>query len=177
MAQPAERKESLPTLELLEQTPIVIEKILYIATQEQLHWKPAMDRWSISEVLAHLVEVERVFRERARKMVEEENPVLESYDQNAAYQAGKYSVGKASEHLRDFCHERDRSVSWLRYLPAKAAARTARHSKIGAITLNQLLHEWAFHDLGHIRQISELLRARAFYPKMGGFQRYYTVKP
>ena len=177
MAQLAEKRESLPTLDLLEQTPIIIEKILYSATQEQLHWKPAMDRWSISEVLAHLVDIERVFHERARKMVEEENPALEAYDQNVAYQAGKYSGGKAVEHLHEFCHERDRSVSWLRYLPVKVATRTARHSEIGAITLDQLLHEWAFHDLGHIRQISELLRARAFFPRMGGFQRYYTVKP
>jgi len=175
--QPAEKKELLPALELLEQTPIIIEKMLYAASQEQLHWKPAMDRWSIGEVLAHLVEVERVFHERARKMVEEENPALESYDQNAAYAAGNYSGGKARDLLRDFCHERDRSVSWLRYLSPSVVARTARHSELGPITLDHLLHEWAFHDLGHVRQIAELFRSRAFYPRMGGFQRYYTVKP
>lgn len=173
----AAEKQVLPALELLEQTPIIIEKILYSATQEQLRWKPAPDRWSISEVLAHLVDVERVFRERARRMVEEENPFLESYDQNASYAAGKYSSGTAAEHLRDFCHERDRAVSWLRYLSPALVARTAQHAELGAITLGQLLHEWAFHDLGHVRQISEIFRARAFYPKMGGFQRYYTVKP
>jgi hypothetical protein len=173
----ASEKQALPALELLEQTPIIIEKILYSATQEQLHWKPAPDRWSISEVLAHLVEVERVFRERARRMVEENNPSLDSYDQNAAYAAGKYSSGTAAENLRDFCHERDCSVSWLRYLSPALVARTALHSELGPITLGHLIHEWAFHDLGHVRQISELFRARAFYPKMGGFQRYYTLKP
>ncbi len=26
------------------------------------------------------------------------------------------------------------------------------------------MNEWAFHDLGHIRQIAELYRAHAFYP-------------
>ena len=177
MAQSVEKQETLPALELLEQTPIIVEKILYSATQEQLHWKPAPDRWSISEVLAHLVEVEGVFRERARKMVEENDPVLETYDQDAAYAAGKYSAGKASEHLHQFCHERDRTISWLRYLPPKVAARTGRHSEIGPITLDQFLHDWACHDLGHIRQIAELFRARAFYPKMGPFQRYHTLKP
>jgi len=162
---------------VLEQSPIIIEKILYAATPDELHWKPAADRWSIGEVLAHLVDVETVFRKRAKLMVEQENPPLEACDQNAAYAAGKYSSGRAQEHLRQFCHERDLSISWLRYLPAKALPRTGQHSELGRITVSELLHEWAFHDLGHIRQIAELYRARAFYPRMGGFQKYYTVKP
>lgn len=171
------KEELLPGVSVLEQSPIIIEKILYEATPDELHWKPAPDRWSISEVLAHLVEVETVFRKRAQLMVEKDSPALESYDQNAAYAAGKYSSGRAQEHLRQFCHERDLSISWLRYVPAKALPRTAQHSELGRITLSDLLHEWAFHDLGHIRQIAELYRARAFYPRMGGFQKYYTVKP
>jgi hypothetical protein len=170
-------KELLPGFELLEQTPIIIEKILIAAGRDSLHWKPAENRWSISEVLAHLADVETVFLRRAKAMVEEENPRLEAYDQNAAYAAGMYSAGNAIEHLHKFCHERDRSLSWLRYLPPTAAIRRGQHSEIGPITLGQLLHEWAFHDLGHIRQISELYRAHAFYPRMGEFRRYYTVHP
>jgi len=168
--------ETLPGFEVLEQTPIIIEKILLAASPDALHWKPAPDRWSIGEVLAHLAEVETVFFRRARRMVEESDPAIEAYDQNASYAAGRYS-GDPKEHLRRFCHERDLSLSWLRYLPAAAGARTAVHSELGPITLNQLMNEWAFHDLGHIRQISELYRSRVFYPKMGPFQRYYTIKP
>lgn len=43
---------ALPGLPLLEQTPILIEKMLSSANDEQMQWKPAADRWSISEVLA-----------------------------------------------------------------------------------------------------------------------------
>jgi hypothetical protein len=174
---PRPEAQENPTLAVLEQTPIIIEKILFAATREQMHWKPAADRWSIGEVLSHLVEVEKVFRNRARQMVDHNDPVIEPYDQNAAYAAGHYSNKDAVEQLRLFCHERDLSVTWLRYQPPALTTRTARHKEIGPITLGQLFHEWAFHDLGHIRQIAELYRARAFYPKMGGFQRYYTVKP
>ena len=46
--------DALPGLAVLEQTPIIIEKIVWAANDEQLHWKPAPDRWSISEVLAQL---------------------------------------------------------------------------------------------------------------------------
>ena len=63
--------DALPGLAVLEQTPIIIEKIVWSASDEQMHWKPAMDRWSISEVLAHLADVEVVgFRERIQKIIE-----------------------------------------------------------------------------------------------------------
>ena len=87
------------------------------------------------------------------------------------------STGTAREHLKTFCHERDRTLSVLRYLPPESASRAGQHSELGRITLDNLLSEWAWHDLGHIRQIAEVYRACAFYPHMGPFQRYYTPKP
>ena len=170
--------DALPGLAVLEQTPIIIEKIVWAASDEQLHWKPAADRWSISEVLAHLAEVEVVgFRDRIQLMLEKNNPQLEPYDQNAAYASGRYSATKARENLKKFCHERDRSLSALRYVPAGVLARGGQHAKIGPITVGQLMNEWAFHDLGHIRQIAELYRSRAFFPYIGPFQQFYTTKP
>jgi hypothetical protein len=173
----AARSTSLPGLAVLEQTPIIIEKIIHTATNEQLHWKPSMERWSISEILAHLAETEDVaFRQRIKKMVEEDSPLLESYDQNAAYKAGRYA-GRAPEHLKKFCHERDRTLSWLRYVPAGMVVRRGKHQEYGQITVGQLMNEWAFHDLGHIRQIMEVFRAHAFFPHMGAFQSGYKINP
>jgi hypothetical protein len=170
--------DALPGLAVLEQTPIIIEKIVWFVTDEQMQWKPAPDRWSISEVLAHLADVEVAgFRDRIQKMVSEKNPKLEPYDQNKAYAEGKYSNGKAREHLRTFCHERDRSLSMLRYVPFSTIARIGQHGQLGQISVGQLMNEWAFHDLGHIRQIAELYRSQAFFPAMGPFQRFYTIKP
>src|SRR5215472_1460965 len=169
--------DTLPGLAVLEQTPIIIEKIIWAANEDQLRWKPSMDRWSIGEVLAHLADVEVVgFRERVQQMLEQKNPALRAYDQNAAYQSGKYA-GKAREHLKQFCHERDRTLSWLRYVPIEAMGRTGEHEEAGKVTVGQVLNEWACHDLGHIRQIAELYRARAFYPSIGALQRYYSLKP
>jgi DinB superfamily len=168
---------AIPGMSVLEQAPIIIEKIVMSASDQDMGWKPAMDRWSISEVLAHLADAEVIgFRERIRVMMEKKNPAIESYDQNAAYAAGKYA-GLGRENLKKFCHERDRSLSFLRYVSPDVLGRTGQHSKIGSITIGQLLNEWAFHDLGHIRQIAELYRSRAFYPHCGPFQQFYTIKP
>lgn len=175
---PAPGADSLPGLAILEQTPIILEKLIAQAADEQLRWKPSADRWSASEVLAHLADVEPTgFRTRIQQMLESDNPRLEPYDQNAMYAAGKYSAGKPRENLKAFCHERDRSLSFLRYVPASAISRRGQHGDAGPITIGHLMNEWAFHDLGHIRQIAELYRSCAFFPLMGPFQRYYTIKP
>ncbi|MGH9746213.1 MAG: DinB family protein [Candidatus Acidiferrales bacterium] len=169
--------DALPGLAVLEQTPIIIEKIIWAASDEQMQWKPSMERWSISEVLAHLADVEVTgFRDRIQKMIVENNPTLEDYDQNAMYKAGKYA-GKAREHLKQFCHERDRTLSWLRYVPLAAVARTGEQAGAGKVSVGHFMNEWACHDLGHIRQIAELYRARAFYPSIGPLQRNYNLKP
>jgi hypothetical protein len=166
-----------PEIAILEQTPIIIEKILIAATPNELHWKPAADRWSIGEVLGHLVDVEQLMRGRVQRMAQEKDPVITPYDQDEVYKTGKYGEKTALEFLRDFCHERDQTVTWLRYQPGTLGARTGRHAEIGAVTVAQVLSEWAFHDLGHIRQISELYRSRAFWPRLGAAQRYYKIAP
>ena len=38
----------------------------------------------------------------------------------------------------------------------------ALHRAAGEITLTNMLHEWALHDLGHVRQIAEPVRARKY---------------
>ncbi len=171
-------RRNLPGLELLEQTPGILAKMLVVATPDEFDWKPSAERWSITEVLAHLVDVEvACFQPRARAMVEQDSPAIEPYDQMAAWAQGKYSNGNARELLRGFHDKRAESLAWLKTIPAAARERGGQHAELGRITLGQLMNEWAFHDLGHIRQIAELFRARSFYAQMGPFQRYYTVKP
>jgi len=48
---------------------------------------------------------------------------------------------------------------------------------MGTITLSEMLHGLANHDLGHRRKIAELYRAHSFYPFTGAFQRYSNPKP
>jgi len=174
----ARAADSLPCLDQIEQTPIIIEKILVVARPSELDWQPVTAdgsaRWSIGEVLAHLTHCDTIWLQRAQRMVEEQNPLLPNMDDGVV---GAHAGKPGAENLRAFCHERDRVVTWLRYLPAAAAARTGRHAEAGPITLGQMLHAWACHDLGHFRQIAELYRAAALFSNMGAFQRYYTLKP
>jgi hypothetical protein len=117
------------------------------------------------------------FRLRAERMVKEENPELEVYDQEALSAAGQYSGRDVEDSFDHFEEQREDNVAWLTSLPARVLSRTARHQELGTITLSHLLNEWAFHDLGHVRQVAELVRALVYYPKIGPFVKYYSVNP
>jgi hypothetical protein len=162
---------------LLEKTPFLLETMLRDLPVEVSQWKPAADRWSISEVLAHLAHAEQVFSGRVRRIVAEESPELEAFEPPDPAGPKAYSRGAASEHLAEFAGTRRAAIALLRGLPESVGARTAQHSAIGYITLSQMMNEWASHDLGHLRQVAELYRARAFYPHAGPFQKYSNPKP
>jgi hypothetical protein len=161
----------------LEKTPFLVETMLRGLPRDVLEWKPAPDRWSISEVLHHLRDIEPVFADRVRRMVEEDNPPLARYPQPHLTDPSFYAKGSAAEHLAALTAARREIVALLKAVPASAASRVGHHSELGSITVSHMLHEWANHDLGHIRQIAELYRARAFYPHSGAFQRYSDPRP
>jgi hypothetical protein len=161
-------------ISLLEKTPAMLEILLRDVAPEVQHWKPEPQRWSIAEVLGHLVVIEKLYVDRARRMVMEEAPALTKY---VAPSESELSQKTARQHLEQFAALRRAAVVFLHTLPSTAGTRTGNHPEIGEITLSQLLHELANHDLGHLRQIAELYRAYSFYPHAGPFQRYSHPKP
>ena len=174
---------SAPTLEavfagmpILEQTPGILRTLLTNATRDDFDWQPSPERWSISMVLAHLADVEmRGFMSRFTAIAAQEDPFLAAYDQLTLFHDNKKFDGLAE--LGTFEHERRETLALLRSLPASMETRTGRHEQLGSISIGQLVNELAFHDLGHIRQVIELYRSHAFFPKMGEFQRYYKINP
>jgi len=175
--QPASASDVQHAIALLEKTPHLLETLLGDLSGELLHWKPSPDRWSISEVLAHLAALEQVYAERSLRMVVEDSPALMKYDLAGASSRGEYSRGSAGENLALFTRTRRSTLALLIGLPASAGACTGVHPELGTVTLAQMLNEWANHDLGHLRQIAELYRAHAFHPHSGPFMKYSNPQP
>jgi len=163
-------------LRVLQATPGVLRSLLALATAEQLNWRPSVERWSIGMVLAHLADVEiRGFRDRFEPMLRTDRPLLASYDQWALFRE-RTEFDPYAEMAR-FEERRVATLALLRGMPEGAGERVGQHAELGEITIAQLMNEFAFHDLGHIRQVMELYRSRVFYPEMGAYQGYYRIAP
>jgi hypothetical protein len=165
-------------LEQLEATPDILSAMMRTLRDAEARWKPAPDRFSIAEVMAHLCDVEtQVFRVRLERMLNEDTPQLAIYDQEGIAAAGAYAGRDVHESLQGFRKQRADTLASVKGLPAEIGSRPGIHAELGSVTIVQLMNEWAFHDLGHIRQIAELLRAYRYYPHLGAFQQYYSVHP
>jgi hypothetical protein len=145
-------------------------------SEDDARWKPAADRFSIAEVLAHLAHSEGYcYRARVDRFVAEERPEFEPDD--AQMHLERYKNADPEEDFAHFEEQRETNIEYLRGLPAEAAGRKALHKEAGEITLAQMLHEWALHDLGHVRQIAELVRARKYLAGAGPLGKSYQLKP
>jgi hypothetical protein len=172
--QPVSAASIQAPISLLEKTPAILEILLRDLPADLLEWKPAADRWSIVEVLAHLTVIERLYQQRAKSIVLEQSPALRPYSPLGEGQALEKSTAR---HFDEFSALRRAFVFYLHSIPTAAGSRTGQHQEMGTITLSEMLHELANHDLGHLRQIAELYRAHSFYPFAGPFQRFSHPKP
>jgi len=166
----------LPCLDLLAATPTVLRGLMAELSAEDVRWKPSPDRFSVGEVLAHLSHTEgHCYRTRLDRFLAEDNPEFESDD--AQHHLELYRNMDPEDAFDHFEEQRETNVEDLRDLPPGKGERTANHKKVGRITLAQMLHEWALHDLGHIRQIAELVRARKYLAGAGPLAVFYNLKP
>ena len=166
----------LPCLDLLEATPTILRGLMTELTAEDVRWKPAPDRFSVGEILAHLSHAEgNCYRTRLDLFMSEENPEFESDD--AQFHLDLYRNADPEDSFDHFEEQRETNIEFLRSLPMGAGGRKAVHQKAGPITLDQMLNEWAMHDLGHVRQIAELVRARKYFAAAGPLGSFYQLKP
>lgn len=166
----------LPCLDLLAATPDILRGLMSGLSGEDARWKPAPDRFSVAEVLAHLSHSEgHCYRRRVDRFLAEEQPTFEP-DEAGMY-LDLYRDRDPDEDFASFEKQRRSNVGFLRRLPPEDGDRRAMHQEAGEITLGQMLHEWALHDLGHVRQVAELVRARKYLSGAGPLGRFYQLAP
>jgi DinB superfamily len=169
-------ENGLPCLNLLEATPKILRGLTTELSEQDARWNPAPERFSVAEVLAHLAHSEgHCYRMRLDRFMAEPCPEFESDD--AQMYLDLYRGADPKEAFDSFEDRRENNIEFLRRLPHGAGSRVALHHEFGTITLAQMLCEWALHDLGHIRQVAELVRARKYLAGAGPMASSYHLKP
>jgi DinB family protein len=142
-----------------------------------LPWHPARGEWCAKEVLGHLLEAEeRGFAGRIRTMLAVEHPALARWDPDEVARARGDCGRELSELLDRFLAVRDASATLVATLTPDDLGRSGLHPVVGALRVQDLLHEWVHHDRNHLRQI--LANVQAFvWPAMGNAQRFSGSPP
>ncbi len=162
----------------LRQTPHLLDLVLAGVADADAFWKPAPDRFSIVEVIGHLTLADQhAYRARIERIVTEDTPEVPAFDAESLAAKGTFHADTLGGAAARFKEARGEIMQWLAGLPAETAGRAGMHARVGYVTVREMLHEWVYHDLGHIRQMLELVRARKYHPGMGPFRPHYTPRP
>ncbi len=143
----------------LEHQAAIIKLMVEHLSEEQWRWKPKPEKWSVLEVINHLVDEERDdFRMRIDLTLHQPGTNWPPIDPPQWAIDRKYNQRDPQQSLWQFGEERRRSLDRLRCLSDPDWLAAYEHPKIGILRAGDLLLSWATHDLLHIRQLSNLLR-------------------
>jgi len=137
-----------------------IHQLLAPITSEQARWKPSPEKWSLLEILCHLVDEERDdFRHRARSTLEDPQREWPPIDPAGWARDRQYNDQDFQENLTAFQQERTDSLHWLRSLREADWDRAYPHPLLDELRAGDLLAAWVAHDILHLRQMTNVLLA------------------
>jgi hypothetical protein len=149
--------QSKDPLDLLRQTPALLDKLLANASAEQLTRRSSAGKWSIGEIVANLAEDEIATAWRYRQMVEHNEIELAGFDQDLWARLGNYGSRRPEDSLALFRLLRGANLEFLAGLSPEQWACSGVHAERGRITVRDLPVHMAGHDANHIDQIRKTL--------------------
>jgi hypothetical protein len=150
MAKPAVVPELLSAL---AKGPILVEKAWSGATPALRRFAPAPRKWSIADVVIHLLDTEVANSWRLRHIVGDDDAVVEAFDENAWAKALRYPDLDPKAALTAYAALRWCNVELARRLTKAQLARAGRHTERGPITARWVLERMMQHDAAHLAQI------------------------
>ena len=149
--------EGKDPLAVQRQTVAELERLVAGVSTDELKKRPTPDKWSPSEVLAHLAEAEITCSWRYRQMLEHDGCPLPGYGQELWAKLGSYPDRDPQESLQLFRLLRKTNLNMFDNLSPKDWKRHGVHAERGEMTVRDLAVQIAGHDINHIAQLKVAL--------------------
>jgi hypothetical protein len=132
--------------------------------------RPAAEReWSAADCLQHLVDSEKVFQFRVQAFLAGDDFPDFNPDTDGSTPGAQTPLA----FVEEFARMRRESLRMLEKISPADLDRKARHAALGMVTLNEMLHNWAAHDLNHTVQAERALM-QPFIQGCGPWKVYFT---
>jgi hypothetical protein len=144
-------------LKTLRATPVVLRGLVAGSDDAQLRRRPAPGQWAIIEVVAHLADTEERALGRVRRMLAEDNPYLEPFDQEALAEERHYLGLGLEDELVRLERLRRQHLAELEALDPAGWRRLGRHGQHGTMSVQLYETHVAAEEVDHLAQIARLL--------------------
>ena len=120
---------------------------------------PIAGKWSAREIVHHLADSESISAQRLRRLLSEEHPIIQGYDQEAYAVLLRYNLRDHAPALDFFRAARETTLQLLREMGDDDWKRTGWHTESGLYSASTWLKIYAVHAHNHAGQIARLKAA------------------
>lgn len=136
-----------------------VEKSLEGFPENHLTSHPIEGKWSAREIVQHLADSEMTSAIRLRKLVAQDKPAIESYDQDAFAMRLRYNERDMQPALDALRGARSSTTQLLRMMTEDEWKREGSHPEHLTYTAEDWLRIYAAHAHNHAAQIRRLREA------------------
>jgi len=111
---------------------------------------PKLGRWSIQQVVIHIMDSDLIAADRMKRVIAEDNPTLIGYDENKFARNLLMEEQSAEDAVQIVSLNRQDFARVLRKLPDSAFSRAGQHNERGRVTLLDLLKTYTHHLDHHL---------------------------
>jgi hypothetical protein len=127
-------------------------------TGKQLMRRPAPDKWSVAEIIAHLADAELAISWRLRQVLTNNAIPIQAYDQDLWARTFNYARRDPRQSLANFRALREANLALLKSVPRKLWDNYGVHAERGNESVNHVVKMVAGHDLNHLQQVKRILK-------------------
>jgi uncharacterized damage-inducible protein DinB len=147
-------------LQVQQETAKKLQRLIKPLSKKQMTRRPEPDKWSVAEILAHLVDAEVVGSWRMRVIIGSNGVAVQAFDQDVWAKTFAYAGCDPKQSLETFRTLRENNLRMLKALPKELWENYGMHSERGKETIAHLVRMFAGHDLNHLAQIEKIAKAR-----------------
>lgn len=139
---------------------LAIKEYVYSLPEEQLHYRYAEGKWTIKEILVHLIDDERIFAYRALRYARNDNTPLHGFDQDDYAVYSQANARSLDSIFEEYEAVRRSTILLFENLPddsfmRKGAGIETDGSIVNERTVRGLAYHIAGHELRHFNIIKE----------------------
>ena len=152
--------EGKSSLAVQAATPKKLARLIKGVPAGKLRKRPAPDKWSVAEILAHLADAEIVGGFRIRLILGAPGTPIMAFDQDSWVTSGHYSKRDPRKSVEQFRVLREANLALLKSLKPEQWKHYGMHSERGQESVEHVVRMFAGHDVNHLRQIEGMLGKR-----------------
>jgi DinB superfamily len=141
-------------------TAMKLERLIEDVSANKLRGRPAADKWSVSEIVAHLGDAEIVTGFRMRLILGAQGAPTAAYDQDSWMTSGHYEKRDPHKSVEQFRVLREANLALLESLVPEQWKHYGMHSERGQETIELMVRMAAGHDINHLHQIEKILSSK-----------------